>query len=358
MTAAQPSILEPSRTDTPLFLRALRGEDTPRAPIWIMRQAGRYLPEYRAVKARSSFWEMVRTPELTAEVTLQPIRRFNLDAAIIFSDIMTPLPPMGVSIEFSPGPVIETPIRSRAQIDALRIPDAAEIAPFLEAAIRLARRELESTGTPLIGFGGAPLTLAAYLVQGSGSKDFEEFRAWLRQQPQAAHALLEKLTEVSILYLCAQVAAGAQVIQLFDSWAGLHDERTYREFGLPYNARVMDALAGLGVPRIYLAVGSSHLYPAIRELPCEAVSVDWRTGLDRVRAQLPGRAIQGNLDPAALLASPETIRLEAERVLRAGLGGPHVFNLGHGIMRQTNPDHLAHLVRVVREFDRHARRNP
>ena len=339
-----------------MFLRALRGEDTPRAPIWIMRQAGRYLPEYMAVKARSSFWEMVRTPELTAEVTLQPIRRFNLDAAIIFSDIMTPLPPMGVSIEFNPGPVIETPVRSMAQIDALRIPDAAEIAPFLEAAIRLSRRELESTGTPLIGFGGAPLTLATYLVQGAGSKDFEEFRAWLRQEPQAAHALLEKLTEVSIRYLRAQVVAGAQVIQLFDSWAGLHDERTYREFALPYNARVMDALAGLGVPRIYLAVGSSHLYPAINQLPCEAVSVDWRTGLDRVRAQLPGRAIQGNLDPATLLASPETIRLEAERVLRAGLGGPHVFNLGHGIMRQTNPDHLAHLVQVVREFDRHAQR--
>ena len=354
MTAVHAPILENSSVNTSLFLCALRGEDTPRAPIWIMRQAGRYLPEYMAVKARSSFWEMVRTPELTAEVTLQPIRRFGLDAAIIFSDIMTPLPPMGVGIEFNPGPVIAQPLRSRAAIDALHVPDQSEIAPFLEDAIRLVRRELEATRTPLIGFGGAPLTLATYLVQGSGSKDYEEFRAWLHLEPQAAHALLEKLTEVSIGYLRAQVAAGAQVIQLFDSWAGLHDERTYREFALPYNTRVLEGLADLGVPRIYLAVGSSHLYPVINELPCEAVSVDWRTGLDRVRVQLPGKTIQGNLDPAVLLASPETIRLEAERVLRTGLGGAHVFNLGHGIMRQTDPEHVQHLVNVVRAFDRHA----
>ncbi len=354
MKAPQTSILEPARTSEPLFLRALRGEDTRHAPIWIMRQAGRYLPEYMAVKARSSFWEMVRTPELTVEVTLQPIRRFGLDAAILFSDIMTPLPPMGVKIDFNPGPVIETPIRSRAQVDALRVPESSEIAPFLQDAIRIVRRELQTTRTPLIGFGGAPLTLATYLVQGSGSKDYEDFRAWLRLEPASAHALLEKLTEVSIRYLRIQVAAGVQAIQLFDSWAGLHDERTYREFALPYNTRVLNALADLGVPRIYLAVGSSHLYPVISELPCEAVSVDWRTGLERVRAQLPGKTIQGNLDPAVLLASPKTITLEAERVLRAGLGGAHVFNLGHGIMRQTNPEHVAHLVNVVRGFDRHA----
>ncbi len=358
MTASQASILEPARANDALFLRALRGENTPRAPIWIMRQAGRYLPEYMAVKARSSFWEMVRTPELTAEVTLQPIRRFGLDAAILFSDIMTPLPPMGVKIDFNPGPVIETPIRSRAQVDALRVPESSEIAPFLQGAIRIVRRELQTTRTPLIGFGGAPLTLATYLVQGSGSKDYEDFRAWLRTEPASAHALLEKLTEVSIRYLRMQVAAGAQAIQLFDSWAGLHDERTYREFALPYNTRVLNALADLNAPRIYLAVGSSHLYPVINELPCEAVSVDWRTGLERVRTQLPGKTIQGNLDPAVLLASPETITLEAQRVLRAGLGGPHVFNLGHGIMRQTDPEHVAHLVNAVRSFDRHAPGQP
>jgi uroporphyrinogen decarboxylase len=343
------SVLEAS-TSTALFLRVLRGENTPRAPIWIMRQAGRYLPEYMAVKAKSNFLEMVRTPELACEITLQPVRRFPLDAAIIFSDIMTPLPAMGVQVEFNPGPQLE-PLRSKAAIDALRIPDRAEIAPFLEDAIRMARRELESSGTPLIGFAGAPLTMAAYLIQGSGSKEFEDFRAFLRLEPALTHALLEKLTEVSIRYLKAQIAAGAQAIQLFDSWAGLHDESTYREFAMPYNARVLAALEGL-VPRIFLAVGAGHLYPIIQELPCEAVSVDWRTPLERVRKVIPGKTLQGNLDPAALLGTPETLERDALRVLKSGLGGAHVFNLGHGIFRQTNPDMLARLIEIVHGFDR------
>jgi uroporphyrinogen decarboxylase len=338
-----------------LFLRALRGENTPRAPIWVMRQAGRYLPEYMALKAKSNFLEMVRTPELACEITLQPIRRFPLDAAIIFSDIMTPLPAMGVHVEFSPGPVLE-PLRTKTAIDALRIPDQAEIAPFLETAIRLARHELEpssleQTGTPLIGFAGAPLTLAAYLIQGSGSKEFEDFRAFLRLEPALTHALLEKLTDVSIQYLKAQIAAGAQAIQLFDSWAGLHDETTYREFAMPYNARVLAALEGL-VPRTFLAIGAGHLYHVIKELPCEALSVDWRTPLERVRQIIPGKTLQGNLDPAALLGTSETLERDALRVLKSGLGGAHVFNLGHGIFRQTNPDMLARLIDIVHGFDR------
>jgi uroporphyrinogen decarboxylase len=345
------SILEPVISlSTALFLRALRGENTPRAPIWVMRQAGRYLPEYMAVKAKSNFLEMVRTPELACEITLQPVRRFPLDAAIVFSDIMTPLPAMGVQVEFNPGPQLE-PLRTKAAIDALRIPDQTEIAPFLETAIQLARRELQPTGTPLIGFAGAPLTLAAYLIQGSGSKEFEDFRAFLRLEPALAHALLEKLTEVSIRYLKAQIAAGAQAIQLFDSWAGLHDEHTYREFALPYNARVLSALEN-SVPRIFLAVGAGHLYHVIQELPCEAVSVDWRTPLERVRKIIPGKTLQGNLDPAALLGTPETLERDALRVLKSGLGGAHVFNLGHGIFRQTNPDMLARLIDIVHGFDR------
>ncbi len=338
---------------TSLFLRAAWGQDTPRAPIWLMRQAGRYLPEYLAVKARSSFWEMVRTPELAAEVTLQPLRRFALDAAILFSDIMTPLPAMGVEIEFSPGPVVAQPLRSLAQVEALRLPEAEEIAPFLAEAIRLVRRELEGRQAAVIGFGGAPLTLATYLIQGAGSKDYEEFRAFLRQQPMAAHRLLEKLTELSVRYLRAQVRAGAQAIQLFDSWAGLHDRAAYREFALPYNRAVFRALEGLGVPRVYLAVGASHLYPLLAELPCEVFSVDWRLGLEQVRPHFPGRALQGNLDPAVLLASPEVITREAHQVLRSGLGGPHLFNLGHGVIRTTPPEHVAHLVETVRQFDRH-----
>lgn len=341
-------------TSSPLFLRAAWGEDTPRAPLWLMRQAGRYLPEYRAIKARASFWEMVRTPELAAEITLQPLRRFPLDAAILFSDIMTPLPAMGVPIEFNPGPVVAEPLRTQAQLEALRLPDAQEIAPYVAEAIRLVRRELAGKPVALIGFAGAPLTLATYLVQGSGTKDYEDFRAFLRQEPHLAHQLLQKLTELTIRYLRVQIEAGAEAIQLFDSWAGLHDPDTYRTFGLPYNQRVFSALAGLGVPRLYLAVGASHLYPLLALLPCEAVSVDWRLSLAQVRSFFPAHTLQGNLDPAVLLAPPEVITQEAHKVLKAGLGGPHIFNLGHGVIRTTPPEHVAHLAEVVHQFNRHS----
>ncbi|GIW32844.1 uroporphyrinogen decarboxylase [Meiothermus sp.] len=342
-----------SLNQTSLFLRAAWGEDTPQAPIWLMRQAGRYLPEYRAIKARAGFWEMVRTPELAAEVTLQPLRRFPLDAAILFSDIMTPLPAMGVHIDFSPGPVVAEPLRTQAQIEALRLPEAQEIAPYVAQAIRLVRRELTGKPVALIGFGGAPLTLATYLVQGGGSKDYEDFRAFLRQEPTLAHRLLERLTELSIRYLRMQVEAGAQAIQLFDSWAGLHDLEAYLTFGLPYNQAVLSALADLSVPRIYLAVGAAHLYPALAQLSCEAVSVDWRMSLAQVRPFFPAHTLQGNLDPAILLAPPAVITQEAHKVLRAGRGGPHIFNLGHGVIRTTPPEHVSHLVEVVQQFNRH-----
>ena len=334
-----------------LFLRALSGADTPRAPIWLMRQAGRYLPEYRALKERHSFWEMVRTPELAVEVTLQPIRRFDLDAAILFQDIMTPLPAMGAELDFAPGPVIDQPVRSLSGVASLRVPSQDEIAPFAGEAIRLLRR---ATDTPVIGFAGAPLTLATYLVEGGGSKDFATFRSFLQSQPEAAHALLEKLTETGIRYLRMQVEAGAQALQVFDSWAGLHHERAFREFGLPYLRRTFEALAGTGVPRIYLAVGAGHLYGALAELPCEAISVDWRTPLSTVRRLLPGKVMQGNLDPAALLAPRARLAAEALRVLGEGAGGAHVFNLGHGVMQQTDPGQVQALVDVVRAHDRHA----
>lgn len=332
-----------------LFLRAVRGEDTATAPIWIMRQAGRHLPEYRALKEKHAFWELARTPELAAEVTLQPIRRYGLDAAILFSDIMTPLPAMGLDLEFRPGPVLAAPVRDRAAVDALRVPEEGEIAPFVSDAIRLIRAEAR---VPLIGFGGAPLTLATYAVQGSGSKEYDLFRAFLKAEPEAAHALLAKLTEVSVRYVRSQVRAGAQAIQLFDSWAGLHDEATYRTFGQPYAARVLEALEAFDVPRIYIAVGASHLLEAFAELPAEALSVDWRVPLDRVRPLVRGKALQGNLDPATLLAPPEALERAAREVLRAGLGGAHVFNLGHGILPSTDPGAVARLVDVVRQFDR------
>jgi uroporphyrinogen decarboxylase len=295
---------------------------------------------------------MVRTPELATEVTLQPLRRFSFDAAILFSDIMTPLPSMGVEIAFNPGPQIATPIRQENQIIALRVAEPEEMASFVTETILLLRKELDTLKIPLIGFAGAPITLAAYLVQGSGSKDFEVFRAFLRSEPQLAHQLLSKLTELSIGYLKVQIKAGVQAIQLFDSWAGLLDAHTYRQFALPYNQAIFQALADLGIPRIYLAVGASHLYTVIAELPCEVVSVDWRLGLEQVRSILP-QTLQGNLDPAVLLSNTEMITKESQRVLRSGLRGAHIFNLGHGILRQTPLDHVLHLMDVVHQFDRH-----
>jgi uroporphyrinogen decarboxylase len=328
---------------------AVRGESTERAPIWIMRQAGRYLPEYLQIKARSSFLEMTRDPALAAEITLQPLQRFPLDAAIIFSDIMTPLEALGIEIEFKPGPSIAQPLRSREAIDRLDLRE--EIAPFVGDALRIVRAALPD-GVALIGFGGAPLTLAAYLVEGGGSKEYEYFRRFLRAEPAAMHVLLDKLTELTIRYLRMQVAAGAQVIQLFDSWAGLHDLETYREFGVPYYQRIMEALAETGAARIFFALGASHLVDALAEIPAEAVGVDWRTDLAAVRERLPGRALQGNLDPAVLFAERETIAEQARLVLERGLGGAHVFNLGHGIWPTTPIDAVSHLIETVRAYQR------
>jgi uroporphyrinogen decarboxylase len=332
------------------FLATLAGDEAGPTPVWLMRQAGRYLPEYRDLKDRYGFWAMVQNPRLAAEVTLQPLRRFPLDAAILFSDIMTPLPATGVRIEFSPGPVVAHPIRTPADVAALRLPDSHEIAPFVAEAIALVR---SATDTPLIGFAGAPLTLAAYLVQGSGGGDLVAFRTWLHAQPRAATALLDLLTELTIRYLLVQVEAGAQVVQLFDSWAGVHDTETYRAVGAPYVRRVLDALADSGVPRIYLAVGAAHLYPQLARLPVEALSIDWRTPLNQARKVLgPTMALQGNLDPAILLAPPEVVVAATRRVLRQGRGGPHVFNLGHGVLPGTPMDSVARLVDAVHAVDR------
>ncbi|MBN1173127.1 MAG: uroporphyrinogen decarboxylase, partial [Micromonosporaceae bacterium] len=286
------------------FLGAAWGVETPTAPIWLMRQAGRYLPEYRALRAGRSFWQMVTTPEIAAEITMQPLLRFPLDAAILFSDIMTPLPAMGVPVEFTPGPRVAEPIRTPADVAALRIPEEAAIAPFVTETIAMVTG---ATAVPLIGFAGAPLTLAGYLVQGSGGGDFAPFRAWLRAEPGAATDLIDLLATVTIRYLQAQIRAGARAVQLFDTWAGVHDPVTYERFGLPALHRVFQALAGWGVPRIYMAVGCAHLYRQIAQLPIEMLSVDWRTPLPVVRTMVPNVAVQGNLDPAALLAGPEAL---------------------------------------------------
>ena len=316
-----------------LFLRACAGDTVPRPPAWIMRQAGRYLPEYREVRSRVDFLTLCRTPELAAEVTLQPIRRFNLDAAIVFSDIMMPLESMGVRMTFAPGPHIETPVRDAAAVDRLQVPAAADIAPYVYATLKLLRQALP---VPVIGFAGAPWTLAAYLVQGRGEKDFPQLRAMLAADPDASGRLLTALAEMTARYLVAQVEAGAQAVQLFDTWAGLLSAADYRRWVLPGVQHIMDTLRPMGVPRIYFAQNAGALLPVLREIDCEVMGVDWRLDLDEARRGLrPGVVLQGNLDPAILFAAPDQVRAATARVLAAGGNQRHIFNLGHGILPET-----------------------
>lgn len=333
-------------TDQPLFLRAVRGEQVSRPPVWVMRQAGRYLPEYQAVRAKHPFLEVCRQPELACKVTLQPVARFGFDAAILFSDIMMPLESMGVDLAFAPGPIIDKPIASLHDVEALRSPEGGEIAPYVDAAVRMLRRELP---VPLIGFAGAPLTLAAYLVEGKGSKTFDKLRRFLHAEPKAAHALMDKLATQMGRYLRMQVEAGAQAVQLFDSWAGLLDEATYRKYALPAVQQVMAALKGLGVPRIYFAQNAAALHAAVAEVDAEVLGVDWRVPLNVVRQQTGNRfVLQGNLDPAILFADEAHVRQETRRVLREGGGEGHVMNLGHGILPATPIRNVEALVEEVR----------
>jgi uroporphyrinogen decarboxylase len=332
------------------FLAACRRQPVPHRPIWIMRQAGRYLPEYRALRAKVDFEALTRTPELAAEVTLQPLRRFALDAAILFSDIMTPLQGMGVELAFEPAPVVREPIRSEAQIAALPELVPARDVPFVLESIRHVRAGLPR-GVPLIGFAGAPFTLLCYLVCGKPSKEFAAARAFLYAQPQAAERLLGRLADAMAQYLAAQAGAGAQALMLFESWAGLLAPREYTRFALPAVRRTAAALRRLGVPLIYYVNQGSALMPAVADLDVDVIGVDWRSNLSDVRAVLgPGKAVQGNLDPAALFASPAELERHADAVLsEAGSVPGHIFNLGHGIWPDTDPDAVARLVDYVHE---------
>jgi uroporphyrinogen decarboxylase len=332
------------------FLAACRRQPVPHRPIWIMRQAGRYLPEYRALRARVDFETLTRTPDLAAEVTLQPLRRFDLDAAILFSDIMTPLQGMGIPLSFEPGPVVREPIRSLAQIEALPGLVPARDVPFVLESVRLVRAAAPR-GVPLIGFAGAPFTLMCYLVCGRPSKEFAAARAFLYAQPQAALRLLERLADAMAAYLAAQAAAGAQALMLFESWAGLLAPREFAAFALPAVRRTLAALRSSNVPLIYYLNQGSALMPAVAGLEVDVVGVDWRSELSQVRQVLgPDMAVQGNLDPAALFAPPEALRRHADAVLdQAGAAPGHIFNLGHGIWPDTDPDAVARLVDYVHE---------
>jgi uroporphyrinogen decarboxylase len=341
-----------------LLLRALLREPVPRRPIWLMRQAGRYLPEYRATRKRAgNFLAMCTNPEIACEVTLQPIDRYPLDAAILFSDILTIPHAMRLGLEFEAGegPKFERPVRSAADVDALPIPDPGRELKYVIDAVALIRRELTGR-VPLIGFAGSPWTVATYMVEGGGSKVFATIKRMMYEAPLLLHRLLDKLARATILYLNAQIAAGAQAVMVFDTWGGILTPAQFEEFSLRYMAQIVDALTreadGRIVPRIVFTKGGGAWLAKIAAIGCDALGVDWTTDLSTARTLVGGKvALQGNLDPAALFAPPETLRAETLRVLNSyGPGPGHVFNLGHGITPDVDPERVAVLVDTVRSY--------
>ncbi|MBX5460467.1 MAG: uroporphyrinogen decarboxylase [Steroidobacteraceae bacterium] len=340
----------PGSHPEPAFLAACRRQPVPHTPIWIMRQAGRYLPEYRELRSKVDFVQLTRTPDLAAEVTMQPLRRFELDAAILFSDIMTPLQGMGVSLDFEPGPVVKDPVRSDAQIDALPELVPQRDVPFVMESIRLVRANVPR-GAPLIGFAGAPFTLFCYLVCGRPSKEFGAARSFLYAHPGSSERLLDKLADAMAAYLRAQAEAGAQALMIFESWAGLLGPREFQRFALRAVKRTVAGLKDVGVPLIYYANNGGSVLDQVATLDVDVAGIDWRTPLSVARRTLgPDKAVQGNLDPAALFSAPEDLRRHVDIVLEeAGPAPGHVFNLGHGIWQDTDPDAVARLVDYVHE---------
>ena len=331
------------------YLRACRREPVDVTPAWFMRQAGRALPEYRLIRERATLVEITRDAPLCAEVTLQPVRRLGVDAAILFADITTPLAGLGVDFEIveGRGPVVAAPIRSAADVARLRpFEPAAAVGPLLDA-IGLIRA---ASPVPLIGFAGAPFTLACYLVEGGPSRDFLRTKTFMHAEPDAWAALMDALAEMTIRYLGAQVAAGAQAVQVFDSWVGGLSPRDYTRCVAPWMARIFDALRPLGVPATHFGVGTAGLLRLQAAAGGDVIGLDWRIPLDTGWARVPGRAVQGNLDPAVLLAPWEVVETEALDILTRAGGRPgHIFNLGHGVFPSVDPDQLTRLAALVRE---------
>ncbi len=331
------------------FLRACRREPVDRTPIWLMRQAGRYLPEYRALREKYDMLTMCRTPELAAEVTLQPLRRFDLDAAILFSDIMIPLTAMGVDFEIveSVGPTVANPVRDLRSANELRVIEPETNVPFVMEAIRILRRELDGK-VPLIGFAGAPFTLASYIVEGKPSRDLLLTKKLMHCDPAAWHVLMGKLADSIAAYLLAQIHAGAQAAQLFDSWIGALSVRDYREFVLPYSKKIFEALASTNVPTIHFGTGTAALLESMREAGGSVIGVDWRVSLSDAWDRLGDVAVQGNLDPAIMLTSPEIVEKQAREILAQVKGRRgHIFNLGHGVLPSTPIENVERLVGAV-----------
>jgi uroporphyrinogen decarboxylase len=342
------------------LLRALLRQPVDVTPVWIMRQAGRYLPEYRAVREKAGdFKTLCTTPELACEVTLQPLRRFALDAAILFSDILTIPDAMGLGLYFTEGegPQFKKPVRTAADVAALPVPDPESELKYVMDAVRLIRRELHGQ-VPLIGFAGSPWTLATYMVEGGGSKDFALVKSMMFDQPQLMHQLLDVLARAVAAYLNAQVAAGAQALMLFDTWGGVLTPRDYREFSLRYMERIVQGLTreheGRRVPVILFTKNGGQWLETMADSGADALGIDWTTDLGDARARVGQRvALQGNMDPSLLYASPERIRREVDTILASyGQGSGLVFNLGHGIHPHVNPDKVAVVVDAVHDLSR------
>ncbi|MFC3491401.1 uroporphyrinogen decarboxylase [Glycomyces rhizosphaerae] len=330
------------------FLAACRGEEPSRTPVWFMRQAGRSLPEYKQARAGTSMLEACSTPELVAEITMQPVRRYGVDAAIFFSDIVVPLAAIGVDVKIVPGvgPVVAEPFRTEADVKRLRNLDPCDV-PYITEAIGLLVKELGDT--PLIGFAGAPFTLASYLIEGGPSRDHAKTKALMKSQPEVWHGIASRLAAICGEFLRVQVEAGAQAVQLFDSWAGALSEADYRRFALPHSTAALAGVAN-SVPRIHFGVGTGHLLEAMTETGAEVSGVDFRIPLDQAAKRLPDKVLQGNLDPALILADDAALLAETDAVLDAAKGAKgHIFNLGHGVLPDSDPAKLKLVVDRVHE---------
>ncbi|HEY5549156.1 MAG TPA: uroporphyrinogen decarboxylase [Coriobacteriia bacterium] len=347
------------------FLRACRCEPTEYTPMWMMRQAGRYLPEYRALRAKHGFLEMCRTPELAVEVSMQPVDLVGVDAAIMFSDILVSFPGMGLDLEFAKGegPVIHNPIRTAADVAKLRVADPHEHTGFVMETIKILRRELEHK-VPLIGFAGAPFTLASYAIEGHGTRDYENCKALMWSDPAAWDSLLEKFGDTTIAYLNAQIDAGAQVLQLFDSWVGYVAPRDYERSVLPHTKRVIDAVTAHGnkvveggVPLIHFANGATSMLGLVQQAGGDVLGVDWRLDMGHAVEQIDPRfAIQGNIDPVALFAPDDELeRMVVDILEKFGTRPGHIFNLGHGIHKTSDPEKARTMLRFVHEHSRRIR---
>ncbi len=336
------------------FLKACRREAVDATPVWLMRQAGRYMPEYRKLKERHAFLEMVKTPEIATEITLQPVNAFNVDAAIIFQDILPLLEPMGLELEYigGAGPVIHNPVRTAADVEALTVRPAADAMDFAASAIREVRRALDGT-VPLIGFSGAPFTLVCYAVEGGASRDYRIAKGLMYEQPETWRRLMEKMSAAVGDYLQTQAAAGAQALQLFDSWAGALSPADYAEYVLPHTRRAIQMVADTcDVPVIHFGTGTSGMLPLLKRAGGDVIGVDWRIELDEAWDRLGADvAVQGNLDPTVLFAPVPVIERRASRILDSVRGRPgHIFNLGHGILQHTPVEHVAALVDFVHAY--------